>query len=99
PSLWFENSPLTIHEAFQGGVPVVVTDLGGMAELLRDGGGLLFRRGDPADLARVLARLADEPSLFHSLRASIPPVKSIETNAGEMDAIYRELLASRSRGG
>ncbi|HEY8149389.1 MAG TPA: glycosyltransferase, partial [Vicinamibacteria bacterium] len=44
PSLWYENSPLTIHEAFQARVPVLVSDEGGMRELVREGkGGLRFR--------------------------------------------------------
>ncbi|MBI4881609.1 MAG: glycosyltransferase [Planctomycetes bacterium] len=90
PSLWYENSPLTIHEAFQTGVPVVATDLGGMAELVEKGGGLLFRQNDAADLHRSLRRLLDEPGLVAALRRSIPAVKSIEENAAEMEALYLE---------
>ncbi len=91
PSLWYENSPLTIHEAFQSGVPVIATDLGGMAELAGAGGGLLFRRGDAADLTRCLRRVLDEPGLLESLRQSIPAVKTIEENAAEMEALYLEV--------
>jgi glycosyltransferase involved in cell wall biosynthesis len=32
PSIWWENSPLVIHEAIAAGVPVLCSDLGGMAE-------------------------------------------------------------------
>ena len=35
PSLWPENSPLVIHEAFMHGVPVVGARIGGMPELVR----------------------------------------------------------------
>jgi glycosyltransferase involved in cell wall biosynthesis len=94
PSLWYENSPLTIHEAFQCGVPVLVSDLGGMAELVAGGGGLAFRRGDAADLARCIRRLRDEPGLLAALAAGIPPVKSIERNADEMAELYRAALSS-----
>jgi glycosyltransferase involved in cell wall biosynthesis len=90
PSLWFENSPLTIHEAFQSGVPVVTTDLGGMRELVANGGGLTFARGDAVDLARQLKRLASEPGLLDRLRSTIPAVKTIEANAAEMEHIFAE---------
>ena len=46
PSLWLENSPLVIHEAFMAGVPVVGARIGGIADLVEDGRtGLLY---DPA---------------------------------------------------
>ena len=32
PSVWWENSPLVIQEAFQHGRPVICSDIGGMAE-------------------------------------------------------------------
>ena len=91
PSLWYENSPLTIHEAFQCGVPVVATDLGGMAELVAAGGGVTFRRGDAADLRRRLAELIDEPERIDALVATIPSVKSIDRNAEEMESIFGSL--------
>ena len=59
PSIWIENSPFVIKEAFAAGVPVVASNLGGMAELVQDGrNGLLFTAGDSADLRRVLSEAA-----------------------------------------
>ena len=91
PSLWYENSPLTIHEAFLAGVPVLVSDLGGMKELVADGGGLTFRPGDDADLAAKMRELATDPDALARLRASIPRIKSIEKNAEEMEKLYRSM--------
>src|SRR5258708_38613706 len=52
PSLWYENNPLVIQEAFAAGRPVVASRLGGMAEFVTHGlNGLLFEPGDPASLA------------------------------------------------
>ena len=49
PSLWWENSPLVIQEAFLHGRPVICSDIGGMAEKVTDGvNGLHFRAGDRA---------------------------------------------------
>jgi hypothetical protein len=92
PSVWYENSPISIREAFLCGTPVVASRIGGMAESVRDGvDGLLFEAGDPDDLARVLARFLDQPGLAESLRANAPPVKTIERNAREMEFRYRAL--------
>lgn len=90
PSIWYENSPLTIHEAFLAGVPVVTAGHGGMAELVENGvGGLTFEPGDADSLRRVLRRLASEPGLLERLQQTIPDVKSVENNAKELDAIYQ----------
>ena len=92
PSVWFENSPITIHEAFLYGTPVVTSDIGGMAELVGDGEhGLHFKTGDDRDLARVLQRLIDEAGLVAQLGRDLPRVKSIEENAREMEFRYRAL--------
>ena len=93
PSVWYENSPLTIQEAFIGGVPVVASNQGGMAELVRDGvDGLLFRLGDPDDLRLKLAQLIERPGLLEELRRNIPPVPSIEAEAAGIRRLYQELL-------
>jgi len=98
PSLWYENSPLVIHEAFGTRTPTLVSDIGGMAELVADGkGGMTFRAGSVEDLAAKLRLLAGDESLRRSLADSAPKVKTIEENAEEMEEIY-ERLASRGAG-
>lgn len=75
PSRWFENSPLTIHEALLAGVPVITSDLGGMKELITPGvNGLLFRTGDAADLCRALTEFLAAPGRFEpeKIRHSLP---------------------------
>jgi glycosyltransferase involved in cell wall biosynthesis len=94
PSLWYENSPLTVHEAFLAGIPAVVADHGGMRELVEGGGGVGFRPGEVASLRQVLQALADDPSRLERLRASIPPVKGIAENALELERLYLECGAS-----
>jgi glycosyltransferase involved in cell wall biosynthesis len=95
PSIWQENSPLTIHEAFMAGIPVVAARMGGMVELIRDGGGLLYDPDDPGALHACLQRLYEEPGLARSLASSAAPVKSIKENAGELVAFY-ESIAERA---
>ena len=96
PSLWLENSPLVIHEAFLAGVPVVAARIGGIADLIADErNGLLYDHESAAALHRELQRLIDSPDLLASLARTQPPVKPIAEDAREWDAVYREVLERR----
>lgn len=93
PSIWYENSPLTIHEAYLAGLPVLTSDCGGMAELVEDGRtGLHFKTDDAADLRRQLLRLRDDPNLLPFLRNNLPAVKPIDRDAEEMEHRYRAVV-------
>jgi glycosyltransferase involved in cell wall biosynthesis len=96
PSLWYENSPNVILEAFAHGTPVIASNLGGMAELVEDGvNGLVFEPGNAGDLARQLRRLLTEPDLLQRLQAGIQPVKSVAQEMDELEAIYHAAMAGR----
>jgi glycosyltransferase involved in cell wall biosynthesis len=89
PSIWYENSPNTILEAFAAKVPVVASNLGGMAELVEHKvNGLLFTAGDANDLANQLQQLVDNRELLPQLRAGIRPVRSIEEEMQNLIRIY-----------
>ncbi len=93
PSIWLENSPLVVHEAFMAGVPVVASRIGGLADLIQhERNGLLFAPGSADDLATQLRRLLADPALLQQLGAARTPVKSIEQDADEWDAAYAEVL-------
>jgi glycosyltransferase involved in cell wall biosynthesis len=93
-SLWPENSPLVIHEAFMAGVPVVGAREGGIPGLVTHGAnGLLYDAYSPDDLAAALQRLRDEPALLGRFAAALPAVKSIEQDAAEWEAVYEGLGA------
>lgn len=96
PSVWEENAPLVVHEAFRSRVPVVVSGHGGLAEMVSDGGGMTFRPGDSRDLARVLARFLDEPTLANALRASAPAVPTMMEHVGEIERVYEQASARRT---
>lgn len=64
PSRWYENQPMTILESYALEVPVVVTAMGGMPELVDAGSdGLVVPHDDPAALAAALSKLAADPDL------------------------------------
>lgn len=95
PSIWPENSPLVIQEAFLAGVPVVASRIGGIPEMVEDGrNGLLFKPGDAEGLAGVLQRLLREPGLLDALRSGIPPVRSIEEDVRFARTVYRTHIAT-----
>jgi glycosyltransferase involved in cell wall biosynthesis len=93
PSLWYENSPNVILEAFAHRTPVISSNLGGMAELVdHDRNGLLFTPGDSEDLARQLRRLLDDPGLKERLRSGIQPIRSTAEELDELEDIYSRVL-------
>jgi glycosyltransferase involved in cell wall biosynthesis len=93
PSLWYENSPNSILEAFAHCTPVITSNLGGMAELVMDGkNGLLFESGNAADLARTIQCLLDKPDLLNQLRSGIGLVKTLAAEMDELEAAYACLV-------
>ena len=89
PSIWNECCPLTIQEAQMAGVPCVVSGMGGMAELIRDGvDGLHAKPGDVSDWTRALNRLLDEPELRASLAANRPKVPDLSEHVERLREIY-----------
>jgi len=99
PSLWYENSPLIIHEAFLAKTPVLASNLGGMKELLEKGGGALFEPNNPKDLGQKIEHLLKNPEEITLLAERIPQVKDINHHYNELFEIYQSLLAkSKSTG-
>ena len=96
PSIWWENSPLVIQEALLHRRPPIVSNIGGMAEKVRDGvDGLHFRVSSPEDLADRLAGALTEPELWARLSAAAPRPPDLATFADEHLAAYGDALAER----
>jgi glycosyltransferase involved in cell wall biosynthesis len=96
PSLWWENSPLVIQEAFHHGRPVICSDIGGMAEKVKDGvNGLHFKAGDASALARTMEAAVETPGLWDRLQGGIEPVYSMTEHVGALGELYAELLARK----
>ena len=76
PSIWWENSPVVIQEAFRNRRPVICSDIGGMAEKVRDGeDGWHFPVGSAIGLVAVLKRLCRDRDLVRRVAATLrqPP--------------------------
>jgi glycosyltransferase involved in cell wall biosynthesis len=99
PSLWPENSPLVIHEAFMAGVPVVAARMGGIVDLVTDQvNGVLYDAVSPAALAAALRQLIDVPARVTALASAAPSVKTMQQDAREWDGVYERLRSSREAG-
>jgi glycosyltransferase involved in cell wall biosynthesis len=99
PSIWWENSPLVIQEAFLHRRPVICSDIGGMAEKVTDGtNGLHFRAGDPDSLAGTIERAIGTPGLWNALRDGIGGVLAMDEHVERLSALYEELLERRDDG-
>jgi glycosyltransferase involved in cell wall biosynthesis len=94
-----ENLPLALIEAMGAGLACVASRVGGVAELLAGGAGLLVRPGDPQALATAMAALADDPGLAPTLgRAAANAARrrfSIGVCADAYLELWSHLLAAR----
>ncbi len=92
PSIWWENAPLVIQEAFQHRRPPIVSAIGGMAEMVRDEiDGLHVRPGDPAALAGTLRRAMEEAGLWQRLVHGIAEQPTLAGCAGRHLALFDHL--------
>uniref|UniRef100_UPI0022EB6D0A glycosyltransferase n=1 Tax=Falsiroseomonas oryzae TaxID=2766473 RepID=UPI0022EB6D0A len=98
PSLWWENAPLVILEAFRHRRPVICTDVGGMAELVRDDvDGLHAPRGNAEGWAATMRRAVATSGLWDRLAAGIRQPRDLHAVASDHLDLYRALLAERRR--
>ena len=96
PSL-MESYSLVVREAFQNGVPVLVSDAGALPEAVEPGlTGLVFRAGDKADLADKLKAILTQPGLLTAFKNNLKPVRTIDEDARFFTAQYQQLLSATS---
>ena len=98
PSQWLETGPLTVLESFAAGIPVLGSDLGGIAELVRhDRDGWLVPYADEEAWAAALERFATDPSLVRRLAAQVPRPRSTLDVGRDMVSVYEAIAATRHR--
>lgn len=92
-----ENMPCVIAEAFSSGIPVVATDVGGIAEHLSPERGILIDSGDEPALTSALLRMARSSGGFDAtrLRGYAEERFSVSEVAKAYDVIYRETLEGK----
>ncbi len=97
PSLWYENFPRTLVEAFGAGLPVIASRIGALAELVEPGvTGLLVEPGDARDLARALRWADEHPAQMAEMgaraRARFEALYTPDINYAQLRDIYRAAI-------
>jgi len=86
-SIWPENSPLVILEARAAGCPVIVPDIGGIPEIVREGrDGWLYPPGNVESLKERFLKWKELTSL------QVAPPLRFETHVTRLEARYHQLL-------
>lgn len=98
PSEWYEGFPLVLVEAFAHGLPVLASNLGSMADIIKDGEtGLLFTPCNADDLASKAKWLLENPlkaqMLGDKARRTFLEKYTAEQNYVEQMAIYEDAMA------
>jgi len=88
-----EGVPQVLFEAMGSGIPIVATDVGGVAAALRSGdAGLLVPPEDPSALSAAILRLAEEPELREKLASralELAGRETIESESARVSAFIR----------
>jgi glycosyltransferase involved in cell wall biosynthesis len=93
PSEWLETGPLVVYEAFAAGLPVIGSNLGGIAELVSDGvNGMLVNVGDARAWCSALAEITDNRDLIRNWRKHLPSVRTMREVAEDMHSVYTHTL-------
>ncbi len=92
-----EGLPVSLLQAMSIGLPALVTDVGGMAEVVRNtGAGLRTPVGDPDSMSPEILRLARDPHLRQTLGNAGKSAFAQHFTLSQMAETYMRLYRSRA---
>ncbi|NJM27249.1 MAG: glycosyltransferase family 4 protein [Pseudanabaena sp. RU_4_16] len=93
PSQWLETGPLVVLEAFAARVPVIGSNLGGIAELVRhEVNGILVEPSSVSEWGQAFQKVCEDRELQMRLSTGIEIPQGMEAVATQMLSIYRAVL-------
>jgi len=92
PSIWWENSPVVIQEAFACCRPVIGSNHGGIAEKIIGQGGIGFQPNSAEELASCMAEAIGNAPLHHNLQKQMKPPFSLDSCAENHLNFFKELM-------
>jgi glycosyltransferase involved in cell wall biosynthesis len=99
PSVWPENSPVTITEAMASGIPVIASDVGGIGELVEDGvTGYLIPLRDSLAIAERIGRFLARPELLKAMgERALAKIQAYQMRqqVERIVGVYREVIVQR----
>jgi glycosyltransferase involved in cell wall biosynthesis len=99
PSVWPENSPVTITEAMASGIPVIASDVGGIGELVEDGvTGYLIPLRDSLAIADRIGRFLARPELLKTMgERALAKIQAyqLRQQVERIVDVYQEVIAQR----
>ena len=97
PSLWYETFCLVVHEAFVMGRPVIASNLGALAERVRNGqDGLLVPPGDVKAWCSAMQHLVKDRQRLAQLAAHIRSQPTWEEHTDRIVALYHKAQVVRN---
>lgn len=94
-SSYYESFGLTLAEAMTAGTPVVARDVGGTAEVVMPGTGILVRESGPHALADAILRALADPSLGADNRAYALEAFSWEQGARALRSVLGRVIEEK----
>ena len=100
PSLWWENSPLVLLRSLAHNVPAIVSDFGGLTEIIKDcHNGFTFTVGysdslvdNSKHLSEIIRKISQNPEILNNLITNIESPPRIEEEAFAYLKLYNSYL-------
>ena len=94
-----EGLPVSLLQAFSLGTPAIVTDVGGMAEVVRlANGGVVSRDQEPSAIAEAILRMKNDEAQRRQYAANAIEAFAKDFSLSKMVERYMELYRSTPRG-
>ena len=93
PSTYYESYNLAMVTALAYRVPPIVSNIGGMPEVIRNGvNGFTFQTGNDNELAKIMENIVTHPEILQDIRKNIELPRRIEEEALDYENVYRQLI-------